>query len=545
MRPEAFRRPSSYSCTEADISQNRKKEGDDCMLIGYRKKDVSKDIAVVQTVSSEGPVRLGTFSPASNNDLPPHSPITNSSSMPYLFVRNSKARTSITSLPGTLEKKYSHGRQRHITSEIIKTNHVTPDVDKIVNRSESKDLSSSTKASPDFGLRKDNAVEKTRSSSEPMTTNNKHSPPVVIRGQGIPGKFIDKRRKSSPAGNVYTSLANDITKALNEDDSWYVNTEHSNSSEHSDDETCVANGYDTFLDQACGVEGDVITTEQSQGKQAASTCVNNPVSAGELVDKDNIGACELVDKDNVGTCELVDKDNIGACELSDTDMPSKQGDTPDRGSSLSLSKDSGIMSVGEGSLSSLSRVNLSTEEGYCSTTSQATVAEEDGFSSTQDSGISTNSTPTPSHVIKTNISNIATPTASCVINTNTPTDSKPSHMSVINTSPSTALGSEGRMTVVEFLKYEYDKKGAKTVINESRVTHMHSVSTTNQHQVRASSEENLHTKSEEGEEPVSDTTENTQTSPTVHSSVSFPELSKYLDIDRPRLVTQVAFNTLR
>lgn len=103
IRPDAFKRPSSYSMSEVD-ALTQKDAHKDCALIGYRKKETGSDSPGSVVDHS---VELGTLCDEAHK----MDHLSSSSSMPSLFVRNSWSRTSITSLPDFVESPYSRRRQ--------------------------------------------------------------------------------------------------------------------------------------------------------------------------------------------------------------------------------------------------------------------------------------------------------------------------------------------------------------------------------------------------------------------------------------------------
>ncbi|XP_060077402.1 protein FAM135A-like [Ylistrum balloti] len=469
IRPDAFRRPSTYSCSEAEAKG--KVVGKDCQLVGYRKK--VPDYETSSSSSYDPKSVIGTFSPNSSSmdscGDPGNMLLTNSLSMPSLMSKSSWSRASINSLPDYMDReKTPYGRRRQIKSELFPKGVVRSDPD-MRGRIQFEQVHGETSVSSTLPKQKAWTGEGSGAdlTSQPVSSQEDDSmsitPPRIIDKPPPAPRTCDKpllplgdsdkshpstgesdsglssavsstvsitghieatssatkgksgrKNKSMLDSTAFTSLANDITKALNENESWYVTSNDTNNDDQSDDETCVANGYDEFLENVCSSESK-----------------NNSSNIPQ------------------------DKDSF--------DKGMEEGSTP------SLSKDSGII----------------TQE-----------------------------------------------------------------------SEESDLG-EDKMTVIEFLRTEY----GGTLMGKGlgpgapiRLSQRMSLSTTTQHQQRAASDTNIHqsagtpTSSSGSVDTVvceaPESSSNEVMSRPVVSSFSFPELSKYADNDRPKLVTQVGFSTL-
>lgn len=456
IRPEAFRRPSTYSCTGAEAKGNV--VGRDCQLVGYRKK-VSEYERDADSSGYDTASVIGTFSPMTSD----HSNmlLTNSLSMPSLMSRSSWSRASINSLPDYMDReKVPYGRRRQIKSELFPKGvvHSDPDMRGRINLEQLQGVAPSESTPPPGEGREGESQPPPGESDKPLPTlesSDKCLPSSVDCDSGLCSAVSstvsitghnDSRGKGRPSrpsahSNTFSSLANDITKALNENESWYVTSDVTNDEDESDDETCVANGYDEFLDSACGInsESDSFSLPQDS---------SNSVSGETRRASDGNPQSDQSPKLGISTR---DSEPVG---------PGEKGSTP------SLSKDSGIITLD---------------------------SEESDLGEDKD-----------------------------------------------------------KMTVIEFLRTEYGAgtvpKAAETPV---RLSQRISLSTTTQHQQRAASDTNLYqsvgtptSSTGSADTVVCDTPDLAAQRPVV-SSFSFPELSKYADNDRPKLVTQVGFSTLR
>ncbi|XP_069128609.1 protein FAM135A-like [Argopecten irradians] len=489
IRPDAFRRPSTYSCSEAE-AKGKTAVGKDCQLVGYRKKVPEYETS---SSSSYDPKSvIGTFSPNSSMDSsgePGNMLLTNSLSMPSLMAKSSWSRASINSLPEYMDReKTPYGRRRQIKSELFPKGvvHSDPDMRDRLHYEQVQGSMLSTAPQHQAWSEELDSSQK----PDPTQTENMPLPPPEYRDKILPTpKNCDKpplpppgdkshpsagdsdsglssavsstmsitghqeptanatkngrKTKSMLDSNAFTSLANDITKALNENESWYVTSNATDNDDQSDDETCVANGFDKFLENPCTLE-------------SANNSSNIPQEQDSFVDSARLG----IRKVSEGNPQPDLSQQLGARARDCEGM--EEGSTP------SLSKDSGII----------------TQE-----------------------------------------------------------------------SEESDLG-ENKMTVIEFLRTEYGGAFAAKGIGPGapiRLSQRMSLSTTTQHQQRAASDTNIHqsagtptSSSGSVDTVVCEAPEpsNEVVSRPVVSSFSFPELSKYADNDRPKLVTQVGFSTL-
>lgn len=252
IRPDTFRRPSSYSCSEAEAI-TAKDPVKDCMLVGYRKIEQTTNVTNVQTTNRQS-ITLGTFTPTQgekddteSEEIPGHPPLATAASMPSLFQRNTWSRTSITSLPdfsGNTQSPHTH--RRTVKSALIKNQHIHSDSEVYVRKN---NFVESETLLPKEGSFDENQSLGGRSNS--IVTNGSDKVSERDINCDIQSTSSDNTQDlSSRTGTSCKDLANEITKALNDKkDDWYVKSDVRQNDDVSDDETCVANGYDDILEK--------------------------------------------------------------------------------------------------------------------------------------------------------------------------------------------------------------------------------------------------------------------------------------------------------
>ncbi|KAK3090321.1 hypothetical protein FSP39_010936 [Pinctada imbricata] len=233
IRPDAFRRPSSYSMSEADAIKSKDPKPD-CTLIGYRKKDMTSESE--KDCTSASSVVLGTFSP-----LPvlgdDGKPLCTSASLPSLFVRSSWSRTSINSLPEFVDSQNSPaGRRKDIKSEIF-----TSDLKSIETglRSQSRAKRRSGRLA-EKSLSEDHTASTVR---EVSISELSLDDAAIVEKLGLSEN--NERSVDEKSFNLLENVENDA----NEDESWYVTSNMEANEDLSDDETHVANGYDPVIEK--------------------------------------------------------------------------------------------------------------------------------------------------------------------------------------------------------------------------------------------------------------------------------------------------------
>lgn len=257
IRPETFKRPSSYSCSEAEAITAKKDPVKDCMLVGYRKLEQTTSVNTSLTpASSRQSIVLGTFSPGPNGPevvdedgkVRGHAPLSNASSMPSLFVRSCWSRTSITSLPDFSDDKSGspHTHRRSVKSAFIKSHHIHSDSEVCVRKQ--KDFHNSESSISKNGSYEENESIGGVSGLSRTNCDDKISQGDIICDINSASGGVDSANGASLKTSCDT-LANDITNALNNKEDWYVKSDVKGNDDESDDGTCVANGYDEILEK--------------------------------------------------------------------------------------------------------------------------------------------------------------------------------------------------------------------------------------------------------------------------------------------------------
>ncbi|XP_041358704.1 protein FAM135A-like [Gigantopelta aegis] len=266
IKPEAFRRPSSYSCSEVEGSVKKDAKGTvatphkdtkGVVLVGYRKKTDPDEIPATG-------VELGTFSPAqgaSQSDLSYAQYSLNSVSMPSLFVKSCWSRASVSSLPDLNDLAVNRSDLSH-----LKTHDDDLEGDTLAHtaRNRFKAHRSHTDPIPDI-------------SSGHTIKGSSRSPDSNVAESLIESKVsLESENPSDSTCKTlefekehFDTLANSISDALGETEVNYViNPEVDD--DVSDDETHIANGYDEFLESHCRMESNSMTTSNVNPSQQVS-----------------------------------------------------------------------------------------------------------------------------------------------------------------------------------------------------------------------------------------------------------------------------------
>ncbi|KAJ8306008.1 hypothetical protein KUTeg_016553 [Tegillarca granosa] len=468
IRPDAFRRPSSYSCSEAEAMTGKTKSEKECELVGYRKKDPLSDMKVQLNPEKDTTVELGTLSPIPSSRFGDDDKLnlSPSLSMPSLFVRSCWSRTSIISLPEMGDEKTGPFKQRRSVKSAmfpLEYNRSDPDMSARINaakkfskRTHSHELpSSSTSKGVESSSEPKLQTEATSGANIEKDITSKTEDDIVQTTKTEKDLNLMPKNKTEEtvSKGVYSSLADDITKALNEDDNWFVTSNIAADDDISDDETCIANGYDEFLEKSCHENS---STEQNKAenltlhKSSSSSQINNQPQLSQV--------SKHLNDSGSGSHSSNTSNEIDVLKKSTEDCAAG-GSTP------SLSKDSGIITQGSDS-------------------------SDNGF--------------------------------------------------------------DERLTVIEFLKEEFQKnpKSVCSLISDDSCDISALATSSSLVQHRASSDTNIlksiDSSSSSGsvQTLVSDSLTQNTMSRSVMSSFSYPELSKYALEDRPKLVTQIGHSTL-
>ncbi|XP_022313920.2 protein FAM135A-like isoform X4 [Crassostrea virginica] len=263
IRPDAFRRPSSYSMSEVDVLTEKDAQKD-CALIGYRKKETGSDSPGSVVDHS---VELGTLC----DDAHKLDHLSSSFSMPSLFVRNSWSRTSITSLPDFVESPYS--RRRNVKSAMI--------------AKELQQIQDDLKAHGKESLSKNDL---TSSDSEEVKPKERDS---GIKSDSIPNSgeettsILSEEQIMEKLGlhDVECTVNDNLPVQAHEDEQWYVNKKEKNNENVSDDERHVANGYDAVVDTL--KDGEEDSTHVTEGVPLVEKAVNGTARYNHSLSRDS------------------------------------------------------------------------------------------------------------------------------------------------------------------------------------------------------------------------------------------------------------------
>ncbi|XP_065923346.1 protein FAM135A isoform X7 [Magallana gigas] len=225
IRPDAFKRPSSYSMSEVD-ALTQKDAHKDCALIGYRKKETGSDSPGSVVDHS---VELGTLCDEAHK----MDHLSSSSSMPSLFVRNSWSRTSITSLPDFVESPYS--RRRQVKSALLAKELQQIQDDLRPHGKDSKnDLTSESLGGDGKSDDRDSGIKSDSNLNSGEETSSLLSEEQVMEKLGL--------------NDVKCTVNDHLPVEAHEDEEWYVNKKEKNNDNVSDDDRHVPNGHDAVVD---------------------------------------------------------------------------------------------------------------------------------------------------------------------------------------------------------------------------------------------------------------------------------------------------------
>ena len=311
IKPDTFKRPSSYSCTEAEIASAKNNKVVE--LVGYRKM-VTPDINSKVAGNSKF-VELGTLSPlrsASNRNSEPPSFMASSISMPALLNRSGWARNSDGTLPEYREvaRRSLRAKKKHAKSSVISVDFGGSDPSLRSDKTEKGEPSegrrrlkraytdpvqhSSLSASGSNETGSDNKPgkdhinsEKVESNSSPNVGKNRNSRTANLEMDEQGKKGSASKEELNFQQELYQNLSKCLTEALGDGGDL-------NDSDKSDDDECVQNGFDEFLDNAINPRYDI--TEGDVKLQKESSAVHDRIfgpkdeNAGSVQNKDHISA---------------------------------------------------------------------------------------------------------------------------------------------------------------------------------------------------------------------------------------------------------------
>ena len=533
IKPDTFKRPSSYSCSEAEIASAKNNKVVE--LVGYRKMVASPDLHS-KVLGNSKFVELGTLSPLrSSTDTKSESPVPDSFlatsvSMPTLLNRSGWARNSDGTLPEYREvaRRSLRAKKKHAKSSVIsvdfggsdpalrsekceKTDHTdgrrrlkrayTDPVDH-----SSKSALSSNENDNESKLEKDDVSSiKVESSSLSRVSNNENTTKSSLEAgkQGKEGEDSTTAKKGlNFQQELYQNLSKCLTEALGDGGGL-------NDSDKSDDDECIQNGFDELLESS--------------------------ISPSRTDDKDQI--------------EKLDK---------------KLGTNHNRNSAI---KGENIEMVQDKDLVNLEKVSTSAPKSGL--TVKDILKNSDlkiGVSSERTEALSRQSTNTDSGVDVLSVSGISVrddPADSyATLKESTPEHTSRESKEIVSevkiVCDTERVSRKERVTVSEFLREEYRKSSnlelSRNLENlgfqdspqttgldsDSGITEISSVPASMRNNFRASSESNL-------VHSGSGLLEVKKGGDVMVSSASFPELSKIADIikEPPKLVDKVGHNTVK
>lgn len=266
IKPDSFKRPSSYSCTDAEIASAKNNKVVE--LVGYRKM-VATPGAQSKAVGNSSFVELGTLSPLQSSinlksdSQVPDSVLASSVSMPALFDRSGWSRNSDGTLPVYREvaRRSLRAKKRNIKSSVISVDFGGSDPALISEKRGNNgsrrrlkraftdpvrhsDNSNSNENSNENTLMKDANVKELEGQSEPHIYQHKDDDKMKD-GTGKPEIEQDvctgAKKELNFQQELYQNLSKCLTEALGDEGEL-------NDSDKSDDDRCIQNGFDEFLE---------------------------------------------------------------------------------------------------------------------------------------------------------------------------------------------------------------------------------------------------------------------------------------------------------
>ena len=513
IKPDTFKRPSSYSCTDAEIASAKSSKVVE--LVGYRKM-VATPGGSSKALGNSSFVELGTLSPIqSSTDLKsnpqvPDSHLATSVSMPTLFHRAGWGRNSDGTLPEYREvaRRSLRAKKKHAKSSVISVDFGGSDPSLRSEKIETGHNGNRGRLKRAFTdpLRHSENLEPTTNSNDAIVDQTEiRSERSVNRNKDTESDALENMRKKPVTDSdkttakkelnfqqeLYQNLSKCLTEALGDADDLH-------DSDKSDDERCVQNGYDDSLerDQNSFGKGDI---EESK---RLNTNINS------IIDR----------KDEVGE----KSGKVSVRSRSATPEKVSISSTPKSGLTVKDILRNSDLKIGQSS----GRTDFFRQ----STDSNSTANTDSGIDVLSVSGISVKDDQTDTGTIGSKELK-----SEVKIFCDTDLSSKTLH---------------DRVTVSEFLREEYRKSSLvdlsvvkseklgkeETLDSNAESSGLSTVSVRNN--FRASSESNL---------LQSGSLEVKKSSDVMVSSASFPELSKLTEVvkEPPKLVDKVGHSTVR
>lgn len=529
IKPDTFKRPSSYSCTDAEIASAKNNKGVE--LVGYRKM-VSTPDAHSRDKRNSRFVELGTLSPLqSSTNLKsdtqvPDSVLASSVSMPALFNRSGWGRNSDGTLPEYREvaRRSLRAKKRHAKSSVISVDFGGSDpalraekrdhsgsrrrlkraFTDPVRHSDNLELASNSNENSQESTLKKDSVTNIEVQSEPLRDTEKDNrTDGTRRAETEQDASTGAKKELDFREELYQNLSKCLTEALGDDGQL-------NDSDKSDDDRCIQNGYDEFLETDINPVRNVDNEDEIKDSNTNENAnvdrnlelkdekVSAMASKGDTANAEKVPASAL--KSGLTVRDLLKNNDLKiGPKLGQSDLASRQSVD----STSTANTDSGI------DVSSVSGVSVKDDQ-------------TDSAVSLRDSGNAS---------AKENKSEIK-------IICDTDIDSK---------------NISNRVTVSEFLREEYRKSVTSDIIRQSEalanpenlqntdidsdVDSSEPSSVPMKNNFRASSESNLLQSTSLEVKKVGDV---------MVSSASFPELSKLTEVvkEQPKLVDKVGHSTV-
>lgn len=273
IRPDTFKRPSSFNLKDAEEAASSSRTPKDVVLVGYRKTVASPN---VHSRVIENELELGTFSPMSSGISQVPSSISNSVSLPVLD-RSEWSRNSDGTMPEYMQvarrSLRAKKRQRNKKSKLITVDFVggsDPDVS-IDENSEDIEVPQRLKRALTDPIRHSNSVR-----NRTLNPENEKSPDNdlvdktcvndLLDKTGVNGDKISHEPQIEEKEEVKQDGKGTAKKQLDFQDDMYKNLSYCltqalgddglHDSDKSDDETCIQNGYDEFVEEKLRTKED-------------------------------------------------------------------------------------------------------------------------------------------------------------------------------------------------------------------------------------------------------------------------------------------------
>ena len=257
IRPDTFKRPSSFNLKEAEEAASKSRGSKDVTLVGYRKTVASPN---VHSRIIEDETKLGTFSPMTSTSCTPQVPgsMSNSVSLPML-ERAEWSRNSDGTLPEYMKvARRSLRKQRKKKSSLITVDFVggsDPEMSVDEGNSEESEVPRRLKRA---------LTDPVRHSSV-RSEADVDSPAINDKTEGRSNRtdsdkdIVESHLARRDMEDVNQGEQDFVKKQLDFQDEMHKNLSYCltqtlgedglHDSDKSDDETCIQNGYDEFLEE--------------------------------------------------------------------------------------------------------------------------------------------------------------------------------------------------------------------------------------------------------------------------------------------------------